>query len=246
MMKRFLNAILKGFRFILSIGPIAGPVILVLIVCIIFGGSIFSFSRFVSFDVFSKIGEPEIHVAPVVSEIKKMNRIYLLKVLVGFFDKQEASEGKVKKFRFTGDLVDATSFYWQRVRGHAFVSINLKKLELLEQDQERKHLTLKLPLPEIESPTVNMDPKNGTVVYRKGYYWYTSQKIKDEFYKNAMPRAQAGIEKKVTNPKYIAMAKDQAGEIFTALFKPIGWTVEIQWDEEKKENPGSSVAQNAK
>ena len=97
MMKRFLNAILKGFRFILSIGPIAGPVILVLIVCIIFGGSIFSFSRFVSFDVFSKIGEPEIHVAPVVSEIKKMNRIYLLKVLVGFFDKQEASEGKVKK-----------------------------------------------------------------------------------------------------------------------------------------------------
>lgn len=88
---------LKGCRFILSIGPIAGPVILVLIVCIIFGGSIFSFSRFMSFDALSKIGEPEIHVAPVVSEIKKMNRIYLLKVLVGFFDKQVASEGKVKK-----------------------------------------------------------------------------------------------------------------------------------------------------
>lgn len=229
-----IRFIMGGVRFILNLGPVAGPMILAVLLLVILGGSLFSVSRFFPISFFSKIGQAEVHISPVISEIKKMNRIYLLKVVVGFFDKQEVCEGKVKKFRVTGDLVDAKSFYWQRVRGHALISVDLKKLELLEQDTEQKHLKLKLPLPEIEAPTVNMDPHNGTIVYRTGYYWYTSQKIKDVFYKEAMPRAQTGIEKKVANSKYVTMAKEQAGEVFTTLFKPTGWTVEIQWEEKKK------------
>ena len=234
-----MKLLMKAIRFILCLGPVAGPAILIVLGLSIFGGALFSLSHFNFPDFFSGIGKEKMYIAPVISEIKKINRIYLLKVSVGFFDKQVATEGKVKKYRFTGELVDASSFYWQRVRGHALVSIDLKKLEVLEEDPERKHLKVKLPLPEMEAPTVNLDPKVGTVVYRKGYYWYTSQKVKDQFYKEAMPRAQRGIEKRVANPGYTKMAQEQAGEILEALFKPIGWSVEIQWDEPIEDQEGT-------
>lgn len=243
-MKSFFNAIMKGIRFILCTGPVLGPVILAVLGIVLLGGSLFTLSRFVPLDFFSKIGQPEVHVAPVISEIKKMNRIYLLKVFVGFFDKQEVNEGKVKEYRITGNLIDANSFYWQRVRGHALISIDLTKLELLKQDPEQKKLKLRLPQPEVEAPTVNMDP-DGTVVYQKAYHWYTSQKVKNQFSKEAMPRAQKGIEEKVANPKYITIAKDQAKEIFEALFKPTNWTVEIEWDKPKEKTEVQDI-QNKK
>ena len=135
-----MKLFMKAIRFILCLGPVAGPAILIVLGLSIFGGALFSLSHFNFSDFFSGIGKEKMYIAPVISEIKKINRIYLLKVSVGFFDKQEATEGKVKKYRFTGELVDASSFYWQRVRGHALVSIDLKKLEVLEEDPERKHL----------------------------------------------------------------------------------------------------------
>lgn len=229
-----MKLFLKVIHSILCLGSVAGPAILIVLGLCIFGGAFFSLSHFCFPDFLSGIGKKKMYISPVISEIKKMNQIYLLKVSVGFFDKQVSSEGKVKKYRFSGEVVDATSFYWQRVRGHALISINLKKLEVLEEDPEQKYLKVKLPLPEIEAPTVNLDSQFGTIVYRKGYYWYTSQKVKDQFYKEAMPRAQRGIEKRVTNPKYRKMAQEQAGDILEALFKPVGWSVEIQWDDAMK------------
>ncbi len=35
------------------------------------------------------------------------------------------------------------------------------------------------------------------------------------------------------------MAQEQAGEILEALFKPIGWSVEIQWDEPIEDQEGT-------
>ena len=163
------------------------------------------------------ISKAEISVKPLVKELKKIGTLYVLKLHVGFFDKNEKTHG------------DEKSFYWQRVRGHAFYSIDLNKLKVVSVDKSEKIIEFEIDMPSVNAPTVD-NSENGTVLYEAEYCSGKDGKIDQEILTTeSSKRAQAEIEKRVSNPKYIKMAQVQVEEMFKTLFLPMGYKTKIVW-----------------
>ena len=119
------------------------------------------------------------------------------------------------------------------VRGSADYVVDFSKAQVINADDEKKVIRMRLPRPVVRN--AKLDPvRTKLLTYEKtGWGWWTlgAMGSKDEFEQQSRIMLQHRIEQAAGEAALLDSAKGSAVQLMGSLYAPVNWTVQVEWDD---------------
>lgn len=151
---------------------------------------------------------------PTITEIQDLGELVVLRVHVADVLEKSSDE-------FKGVWI---------VRGDALVAVDMRLAEQQSADETAKVLSVLLPQPRVIQPRVDHE-KTKTYDVSKKDWWNFFVEGSEEFSDQGMRDAQELVETTSAGEEVIAQARDQAELMLASMYRPVGWQVDVVWQE---------------
>ncbi len=169
-------------------------------------------------------------LGPTISQVERLGQLTVMRISV-------SDVLKMTGYNYKGAFL---------IKGDGLIAVDMRKLKLLDRNDDQKLVTIVLPEPEIVQPRVD---HNKTMTYDvKGDWfsvipgWGNESKLRDA----AMLEAQKLVEHAVNQPEYIKQAKNNAELMLQNMFGFTGWYITIKWESELPKVAAAETAATAK
>ena len=149
-----------------------------------------------------------------IEEVRKAGKLVVLEVLLA----------DVLEHRATDALYDVGGIWI--AKGDCRLVVDFEAIEITDRDDVARHATLRVPLPVIDSPRVDMER---STTYHVDAGWLADDNAVSAMNNQAFQSAQSNFKELAGRRQVLASAKTNAEMLLSNQLRMLGWEATIEW-----------------